>query len=207
MMAPPRLVVATRNEHKLRELARDPRRGRARAAARRRRAAARDRRDLRRERAGQGAGGARGHSASRRSPTTPGSPPPALGGRPGRPLGALRRRPDATDEQNLDAADRASSSRPRTAGSPTSARSPTSTTTAPSTSSRAAARATLIREPRGDGGFGYDPAFVPRRHRPRRRAHDGRARAGREARDQPPRPRRAGARPASRSAAATGSGS
>ena len=49
---------------------------------------------------------------------------------------------------------------------------------------------TLALEPRGDGGFGYDPAFVPARHRPRGRAHDGRARPGRKARDQPPGPGR-----------------
>ena len=36
-------------------------------------------------------------------------------------------------------------------------------------------RGPLAHEPRGSGGFGYDPAFVPGRL-PRRRAHDGRAR-------------------------------
>ena len=38
--------------------------------------------------------------------------------------------------------------------------------------------------PRGDGGFGYDPLFVPRRRRP----HDGRAHRRREGRDLAPRP-------------------
>ena len=52
----------------------------------------------------------------------------------------------------------------------------------------------LAHDPRGDGGFGYDPAFVP--DEPRRRAHDGRADAGGEGRDQPPRPRGACARAA-----------
>ena len=37
------------------------------------------------------------------------------------------------------------------------------------------------------------PGLRPRRHRPRRRAHDGRAERRREERDQPPRPRRADA--------------
>ena len=55
---------------------------------------------------------------------------------------------------------------------------------------------TLAREPRGDGGFGYDPAFIPRGHRPRRPANDGRAERGREACDQPPRASRAGPCPA-----------
>ena len=48
----------------------------------------------------------------------------------------------------------------------------------------------LASEPRGSGGFGYDPAFVPADDD---RAHDGRALAGREGRDQPPRPRGPGA--------------
>ena len=47
---------------------------------------------------------------------------------------------------------------------------------------------TLAAEPRGGGGFGYDPAFVPDEHP---EPHDGRALAGREGRHQPPRPRRA----------------
>ena len=33
----------------------------------------------------------------------------------------------------------------------------------------------LIEEPRGEGGFGYDPAFVPDDTGPERRAHDGRS--------------------------------
>ena len=32
---------------------------------------------------------------------------------------------------------------------------------APSTSSRAGCDGALVREPRGTGGFGYDPIFVP----------------------------------------------
>ena len=63
--------------------------------------------------------------------------------------------------------------------------------TAPSTCSRAAAPARSRPEPRGDGGFGYDPAFLPDD------VADGRtmaelARRG-EGRDQPPRPRGQGA--------------
>ncbi len=50
-------------------------------------------------------------------------------------------------------------------------------------------RGTLALEPRGDGGFGYDPAFIPEGES-RTVAELG---AGREGRDLPPRPRRRGA--------------
>ena len=61
----------------------------------------------------------------------------------------------------------------------------------------------LIEQPRGDGGFGYDPVFVPDGPQ-RRRAHDGRAVAGGEGRDQPPRPRGARARRVAAAGAVTG---
>ncbi len=80
----------------------------------------------------------------------------------------------------------------------------TSAPTEPSCSPRAAARACSPSVPRGSGGFGYDPAFLPDRPRARRRADDGRAQPRREARDQPPRPRRARARRAARRAARGG---
>ena len=53
---------------------------------------------------------------------------------------------------------------------------------------------TLITEPRGSGGFGYDPAFVPVDTGPDDERTMAELDAGRKARDQPPRPRRAGAR-------------
>ena len=53
---------------------------------------------------------------------------------------------------------------------------------------------TLITEPRGSGGFGYDPAFVPDDTGPDDERTMAELEPGREARDQPPRPRRAGAR-------------
>ena len=59
---------------------------------------------------------------------------------------------------------------------------------------------TLAAQPRGDGGFGYDPAFVP--DDLAGRAHDGRARRRREGRDQPPRAR--GARAARAAAGRVG---
>ena len=60
------------------------------------------------------------------------------------------------------------------------------------TSREARCEGRLATEPRGEGGFGYDPAFLP--DDGPRRSHDGRAEQRREALDLPPRPRRAGAR-------------
>ena len=75
--------------------------GRAAAAAGRGGAAARGRRQLRRHRADQGAGGARGRPARRRSPTTPASPPWLSAARPAstRPATAGE---GASDEENLE---------------------------------------------------------------------------------------------------------
>ena len=131
---------------------------RGRAAARRRDAAARGRRDLRRQRAGQGARGRGGARRPGRSPTTPGS----------RPTRSAARRACARRGSR--------------------ARTPTTRRTWPGSCARRrpAARLTYVcaiafvdpgdgvervfegrctgtraAEPRGTGGFGYDPAFVP----------------------------------------------
>ena len=73
----------------------------------RRPGAGRGRRHLRRERADQGARGARRTPGCRRSPTTPASRSTPLGGAPGHPLGPLRRH--RRDDDNRDAAARAGS--------------------------------------------------------------------------------------------------
>ncbi len=54
----------------------------------------------------------------------------------------------------------------------------------------------LIARPRGEGGFGYDPAFVPDATGPDDDAHDVGAEPGGEERDQPSRPGGAAAGPA-----------
>ncbi len=81
----------------------------------------------------------------------------ALGGAPGRVLRALRR---ATTRPTGRTSPSCCARRRPAARSPTSARSRTSTATA-----RARLRGPLHRRargrPRGDGGFGYDPAFLP----------------------------------------------
>ena len=66
--------------------------------------------------------------------------------------------------------------------------------TAASTSSKRAARGACWRERRGSGGFGYDPAFVPDDLPPGDERTMAEISAGREERDQPPRPGRAAAR-------------
>ena len=133
------IVVATRNQHKLAELGEiltgidlEPLPDSVDAAAR-------GRRDLRRERARQGAGRPRADRDARRSPTTPGSPPRALGGRPGvRSARYAGRGRDRRGEPR--AAARGAAARPTTAPSPTSARSPTSTRTGAETRARGALR-------------------------------------------------------------------
>ena len=150
------LVLSTRNAHKVREFAAPARRPRGRRAARRRRAAARDGRDVRRERARQGARRGAAPPASRRSPTTRASRPRRSAGRPGCAPRASRARTPTTPPTSPSCCAR----RRPAARWPTSARSPTSAT-ATSASSRAAAPARLAAEPRGGGGFGYDPAFLP----------------------------------------------
>ena len=111
------------------------------------------------------------------------------GRRARRALGALRRRATPPTQENLaKLLAEAPGRQPRCA---TSARSPTSTRRRRrAASSRAAARARSRRSRAASGGFGYDPAFVP--DDVDDEPHDGRAVAGREGRDQPPRPRRAG---------------
>ena len=181
-----KLVLATRNDHKAQRVL---------AAA----GAARGRRrcpttvelppetgdDVRRERARQGA---RGRGGARRPVIADdsGIESAALGGRPG-VYSARFAGEDATDEENL-----AKLLREAPAGSALAyvcviaLVDPAAGT---EQLSRAAAPARSPPQPRGDGGFGYDPAFLPDDAIPRRRPHDGRADAGREGRDQPPRPR------------------
>ena len=170
-----RLTLATRNEHKLRELAEILAGVELVPLPDGRRAPAGDGRDLRRQRADQGARRARGHRRRRRSPTTPGSRRAASAARPG-VRSARYAGEHATDEENLELLLREVAARATIAGSRTSARSPTSTRRAPSASTGGAARESSPTEPRGDGGFGYDPAFVPDDTGTRRRPDDGRAR-------------------------------
>ena len=166
---------------------RDPRRPRAAAAARRRRAAARGR-----ARRSPGTRSARraprvGRPARRRSPTTPGSRRrrSAAARACARPATPARRRPTSENLALLLARGRAATTIAR---SPTSARWPTSIPAARRSSARRGARDAWPTSRAASGGFGYDPAFVPDDIRPTA-AHDGRADAGREARDLPPRPR------------------
>ena len=137
------------------------------------RAAARGRRHLRRERADQGPRrprgdrrggdrrrlGDRGRGARRRARAS------------ARPATPARTRPTRRTWRSCCAR---SPPPATTAASPTSARSPSSTPTAPSASSRAAARDADSRAARR-GRLRLRPGVRPRRHRPRRRADDGRA--------------------------------
>ena len=101
-------------------------------------------------------------------------------------LGALRG-PGRDRRGEPRPAPRASSRTRTIAGSPTSARSPTSTRTAPSSVVEGRCEGTLRRAPRGTGGFGYDPAFVPADTGPDDDRTMAELDAAREARDQPPR--------------------
>ena len=177
-----------RNEHKLRELRETPAGRRAGAAAGGGRAAARGRRDLRRERADKARAAHAATGRGRRSPTTPGSRPTALGGRPGstRPATPARTRPTRRTWRSCCA-------RSRRRGRP-----PRRLRLRARPGRRGRRRARLrgpLRgrrwpsEPRGERRLRLRPGLRPRRHRPRRRAHDGRAQPGGEERDQPPRPR------------------
>ena len=156
-----RLVLATRNAHKLREF------GAAAAAPTSSmplpddvRAAARDGDDVRRERADQGAGRRRGHrpAGDRRRLGHRGG---RARRRPGRPLGALRRRGRHRRGEPGEAAARGAARR-ATRVSRTSARSPTWSPAARRADlAEGRCEGELTHDPRGDGGFGYDPAFVP----------------------------------------------
>ncbi len=184
---PCRAVLATRNAHKLRELARLLRAARAGAAARRGRAAARDRHDVRRQRARSRRARRRPRPGGRRSPTTPASRPPRSAARPAC-CSARFAGEDATDEENLAKLLR----------------------DVPADGDRRVAyvcalafvepggreevvhgrcEGTLAHELRGEGGFGYDPAFVPDDYPDDERTMAELSRR-REGRDQPPRPRR-----------------
>ena len=154
---PSPLILATRNEHKLRELAEScPLPGWSRCPGDR--AASRERRNLRRQRADQGpcrAGGDRGDRDRRR-----------LGNRGG---GARRRaRGRSARYAGEEPATRRTSrsccgGRRRRRGPPRRLR--LRDRAIDEAGDRAPVRGTLHgrlpSEPRGDGGFGYDPAFVP----------------------------------------------
>ncbi len=111
----------------------------------------------------------------------------ALGGAPGDPLRALRRR--GRDRRGELGSCWASSTRGRRARArATSACSLcVDRPTAPSAAFERPLRGRLGASARGSGGFGYDPVFVPDATG-RRRADDGGAEPGGEERDQPPRP-------------------
>ena len=173
MTAPRRLVVATRNEHKLRELARDPRRRRALPLP--------DEVELPpetgetfAENALIKARAAREAPASAAIADDSGIAAAALGGRARRALGALRRRGrDRRGEPR--AADRELERRERPLGRLRLRDRLRRRATATSRLFEGRCEGDAGREPRGSGGFGYDPAFVPDDDRRRRRAHDGRA--------------------------------
>ena len=157
----------------------------ARAAARRGRAAAGDRRDVRGERADQGARGRRGHRRARdrrrlrhrgRGARRP----------PRRALGALRRRDGVRRREPRQAARRGARrqraalrlrGRLRRAG-----REPRIV--------EGTCEGRMAEAPRGEGGFGYDPVFVPADGDGD--AHDGRALRRREGPHLAPRSRRPG---------------
>ena len=183
-----RLVLATRNPHKLRELAvllephelvplpdeveLPPETGETFAE----------------NALEQGARGARAPPASRAIADDSGIAAAALGGAPG-VRSARYAGEHATDEDEpREAAARRPERRRPPRGLRVRARLRRAERT-PRSLFEGRCEGTLAVEPRGSGGFGYDPAFVPDDYR--RRPHDGRAAAGREGRDQPPRPRRA----------------
>ena len=190
LMPAPRAVVATRNEHKLRELREilgslelEPLPDEVELPPE-------DGRDLRRQRAGQGARGPRGDR--------PGGDRRRLGDRGARarraprgPLGPLR------------------AARGERRGEPASCCCASSTARDDRRAAYVCALAyvdedgaehvfegrcegVLAREPRGAGGFGYDPAFVPDDTGPDDERTMAELEPGGEARDQPPRaaPRR-----------------
>ena len=151
-----RLVLATRNEHKLHEFERRWTASRS-SRCRRRDASARAGRDVRRERARQGArggGGARPRgdrattraSRPRRSAAHRGSSPRASPG-PARPTRATS--PSCARRRRRDRA------------CATSAWWRTRSPAAQEQAFEGSCTGTLAADPRGAGGFGYDPAFLP----------------------------------------------
>lgn len=85
----------------------------------------------------------------------------ALGGKPG-PRSARFAGEDATDEQNLDALLRAVAGVP--AGGRTARYRAVALVAWPdgrTVSAEATCEGSLLKKPRGDGGFGYDPIFLP----------------------------------------------
>ena len=174
------------------------RRRRARAPARRRARGRRDRRHARGQRPAQGGRAVRGDRACPRSPTTPGSRSTRSAARPACTRPGSRRRRHLRRQRRASCSSalaRRADAEPAPRASPPwrSPAGPTAGRWPPSATSRARSPT----EPRGDGGFGYDPVFVPDGGR---RPHLRRDAAGREARDLAPGPRvpYPGRRPASR---------
>ena len=134
-----------------------PRRNRRRAAARRGDAAARGRRHVRRQRAAQGpnrGGGDRPPGDRRRfRDRVRGARRPAGGA-----LGPVRRRARRPTSRTSTSC---SPRRPRGAGCGTSARSRSSIPGPGGASVPRGQPGALAEAPRGSGGFGYDPAFLP----------------------------------------------
>ena len=175
--------------------------GRAGAAAGGGRAAARGRRLVRRDRAREGAGGASRPPARPAIADDSGIGASALGGRPG--IHSARYGGEgASDEENLEKLLREVAA----AGEDRRAFYTCALALVEEDGAEhvfeGRCEGVLIEEPRGEGGFGYDPAFVPDDTGPDDERTMSELSRGREERDQPPRPRRADARRAPAAAAA-----